>query len=100
MINICSSRSTVACNRVHPQKVTKWVIKDNDNVEVMEADHGLFYAQEAYVIRWSYRITVVKELEGLVFGSGPFAQDKKYRKEMVIRMKSIHIESKKDTSVC
>ena len=50
---------------------------------VPESDHGLFYMQEAYVIRWSYRITVVKELEGLTPGEGMFAKDRKRQKEMV-----------------
>ena len=50
---------------------------------VPESDHGLFYVQEAYVIRWSYRITVVKELEGLTPGEGMFAKDRKRQKEMV-----------------
>ena len=72
-----SLRSTFACNRVHPNSSTKWVIKDNDNVVVAETEHGLFYSQEAYVVRWSYRITVVKELEGLSPGSGMFARERK-----------------------
>ena len=53
------------------------MIKDNDNVVVAETEHGLFYSQEAYVVRWSYRITVVKELEGLSPGSGMFARERK-----------------------
>ena len=76
-------RSTFACNRVHPNKCIKWVIKDNDNIVVPESDHGLFYSQEAYVIRWSYRITVVKELEGLSPGMGMFARERKVQRERV-----------------
>ena len=47
-----------------------------------EKDHGLFYTNEAYVLRWAYQITVVRELEGLTPGSGPFAQDRLYRKKL------------------
>ncbi|KAL5456970.1 hypothetical protein EMCRGX_G034199 [Ephydatia muelleri] len=35
-----------------------------------------------YVIRWAFRITVVKELEGLTPGAGQFAQDKKYQRSL------------------
>lgn len=47
---------------------------------VAESDHGVFYSHESYVFRWTYNITVVRELEGLTPGSGLFAQDRKYRK--------------------
>lgn len=49
---------------------------------VPEKDQGIFYTNEAYVLRWAYQITVVRELEGLTPGSGPFAQDRKYRKRL------------------
>ena len=42
----------------------------------------MFYTQEVYVLRWGYEITVVRELEGLTPGSGPFAQDRIYQKKL------------------
>ena len=86
---ILSSRSTFACNRVRTHALIKWVIKEFDNVVVPEQDHGVFYSMEAYVIRWAFVITVVRELEGLTPGQGPFAKDREYQKSLVsIRMKS------------
>ena len=76
------SRSSFSCNRVRTNTVTKWVVKEFDNILIPEEDHGLFYTQEAYVLRWGYEITVVRELEGLTPGSGPFAQDRIYRKKL------------------
>ena len=38
--------------------MTKWVIKEFDNVEVPDQEIGLFYSSEAYVIRWAFTITV------------------------------------------
>ena len=38
--------------------MTKWVVKEFDNVEVPDRDVGVFYSSEAYVIRWGFRITV------------------------------------------
>ena len=38
--------------------MTKWVIKEFDNVEVPDQDIGVFYSSEAYVVRWAYTITV------------------------------------------
>lgn len=55
---VCDDRSTFACNRVRTGKITKWVVKDSDNVIVPEQDHGIFYDSEAYVIRWGFLITV------------------------------------------
>ena len=49
---------------------------------VPEDRHGLFFSAEGYVIRWAFRITVVKELEGLTPGAGQFAQDKKYQRSL------------------
>jgi len=57
-------------------------VKEFDNILIPEEDHGLFYTQEAYVLRWGYEITVVRELEGLTPGSGPFAQDRIYQKKL------------------
>ena len=88
-----SLRSTFACNRVHPNSSTKWVIKDNDNVVVAETEHGLFYSQEAYVVRWSYRITVVKELEGLSPGSGMFARERKMQQVRLSELSSLSTSS-------
>ena len=68
---------------MRPNECTKWVIKDNDKMVVPVSDHGLFYSHESYVIRWSYRITVVKELEGLTPGTGMFARDRKMQRERV-----------------
>lgn len=51
-------RSTFACNRVRTNGVTKWVIKEFDNVEVPDQDIGVFYSSESYVIRWAFTITV------------------------------------------
>ena len=76
------SRSSFSCNRVRTNTLTKWVVKEFDNVLVPEKDQGIFYTNEAYVLRWAYQITVVRELEGLTPGSGPFAQDRKYRKRL------------------
>ena len=52
--------------------------------------------QEAYVLRWLYRITVVKELEGLMPGSGPFARDRKYQREIVRGRREGGGESKRE----
>lgn len=49
---------------------------------VAESDHAVFYSHESYVFRWTYTITVVRELEGLTPGLGPFARDRKYQKEL------------------
>ena len=49
---------------------------------IPEEDLGLFYTHEAYVLRWGYEITVVRELEGLTPGSGPFARDRIYQKKL------------------
>ena len=76
------SRSTFACNRVRSQKIEKYLVKDSDNVLLPEKKHGIFYSGEGYVFRWSYVITVVRELEGLTPGEGMFAMDRKYRKEI------------------
>ena len=38
--------------------VTKWVIKEFDNVVVPDQDIGIFYSSESYVIRWAFTITV------------------------------------------
>ena len=38
--------------------MTKWVIKEFDNVEVPDQEIGVFYSSEAYVIRWAFTITV------------------------------------------
>ena len=51
-------RSTFACNRVRTNGITKWVIKEFDNVEVSDQDVGIFYSSEAYVIRWALTVTV------------------------------------------
>ena len=76
------SRSSFSCNRVRTNTITKWVVKEFDNILIPEEDHGLFYTQEAYVLRWGYEITVVRKLEGLTPGSGPFAQDRIYQKKL------------------
>ena len=57
-------------------------MKEFDNVLIPEEDLGLFYTHEAYVLRWGYEITVVRELEGLTPGSGPFARDRIYQKKL------------------
>ena len=44
------SRSSFSCNRVRTNTVTKWVVKEFDNILIPEEDHGLFYTQEAYVL--------------------------------------------------
>ena len=72
--------SSFACNRVRTNVLTKWVIKEFTNMLVAESNHGIFYSHESYVFRWAYNITVVRELEGLTPGSGPFAQDRRYKK--------------------
>ena len=64
------SRSTFACNRVRSQKVEKYRVKESDSVLINEQDNHLFYSGEGYIIRWSYVITVVRELEGLTPGKG------------------------------
>lgn len=76
------SRSTFACNRVRSQELTKWHVKEYDNVLVPLKDHGIFYSEEGYVIRWAYIITVVRELEGLTPGEGMFARDRRHRKQV------------------
>ena len=81
---IAHHRSTFACNRVRTNSITKWVVKEFDNVLIPDQDHGLFYSMEAYVIRWAYIITVVRELEGLAGpGMGPFARDRRYQKSLL-----------------
>ena len=80
--NYMVSRSSFACNRVRTLSITKWVVREYENVLVPDERHGLFFSAEGYVIRWAYRITVVKELEGLTPGAGQFAQDKKYQKSL------------------
>ncbi len=89
--HLSSRRSTFACNRVRTHTLTKWVVKEFDNVLVPESEHGLFYCQEAYVIRWAYIITVVRELEGLTPGYGPFAQDRKYRKRLEVSSYCVYV---------
>ncbi|XP_011406645.2 PREDICTED: uncharacterized protein LOC100639454 [Amphimedon queenslandica] len=74
------SRSTFACNRVRSQKVEKYRVKDSDSFLINEEDNHLFYSGEGYIIRWSYIITVVRELEGLTPGKGMFAMDRQYQK--------------------
>ena len=64
---LTAHRSTFACNRVRPLKITKWVIKEFENVEVPESDHGVFYSSESYVIRWAFTITVRISIALLVF---------------------------------
>ena len=76
------SRSTFACNRVYTKELTKWHVKEFDNVIIPPKDHGIFFAQEGYVFRWAYIITVVRELEGLTPGEGMFARDRKHRKQL------------------
>ena len=76
------SRSSFACNRVRSQKIEKYLVKDSDNILLPEQSHGIFYSGEGYVFRWSYIITVVKELEGLTPGAGMFARDRQYQKEL------------------
>ena len=95
--------------------ITKWVVKEFDNVTVNEKDHGIFYESEAYVIRWAFLITVsnfthththklactytqpsddphthmqvVRELEGIVPGQGMFARDRQYQKSLLAKAK-------------
>ena len=62
------SRSTFACNRVQSQKGEKYQVKESDSVLINEEDNHVFYSGEGYIIRWSYVITVVRELEGLTPG--------------------------------
>ena len=76
------SRSTFACNRVRSQKTEKYLVKDSGNVLLPENSNGVFYSGEGYVLRWSYVITVVRELEGLTPGEGMFARDRKYQQEL------------------
>ena len=64
------TRSTFACNRVRTITISKWHVKEFDNILIDEANNGLFYSGEGYVIRWGYVITVVRELEGLTPGQG------------------------------
>ena len=64
------SRSTFACNRARTQAVDIYTIREHDGALLSEADKGLFYSGEGYVIRWAYIITIVKELEGLTPGQG------------------------------
>ena len=45
-------------------------MKESDSVLINEQDNHLFYSGEGYIIRWSYVITVVRELEGLTPGKG------------------------------
>lgn len=80
--NYMVSRSSFACNRVRTLSITKWVVREYENVLVPEDRQGLFFSAEGYVIRWAFRITVVKELEGLTPGAGQFAQDKKYQRSL------------------
>ncbi len=75
------SRSTFSCNRVRSQKIEKYLVKDSDNILLPDQSHGLFYSSEGYVLRWSFIITIVRELEGLTPGEGMFAQDRKYQKQ-------------------
>ena len=35
------------------------------------------------MIRWAYIVTVVRELEGLTPGQGPFARDRQYQKSLL-----------------
>ena len=39
------SRSSFSCNRVRTNTVTKWVVKEFDNILIPEEDHGLFYTR-------------------------------------------------------
>lgn len=96
--NYMVSRSSFACNRVRTLSVTKWVIKEYENVLVPEDKSGLFFSAEGYVIRWAYRITVVKELEGLTPGAGQFAQDKKYQKSLQAQSAKVEDSAKPKTS--
>ena len=51
-------RSSFSCNRVRTIEVKKWVIKEFDNVPVASQNVGMFFSNEAYVIRWGYQISV------------------------------------------
>ena len=44
-------RSSFSCNRVRVLSLTKWVVKEFENVLVPEEDRGIFYSGESYVIR-------------------------------------------------
>ncbi len=77
-------RSAIVCNRVRTNTLTKWVVKEFCNVLIPETDHGIFYSEEAYIVRWVYVLTMVRELEGITPGHGPFALDKEYRKELQV----------------
>ena len=59
------------------------MVKEFDNVLIPNEEHGILYNQEAYVIRWAFTITVVRDLEGLTPGRGPFARDRQYQKDKV-----------------
>jgi supervillin len=63
--NFKVTRSTFACNRVRSQNISVYQVKEYESVLMDEKRNGLLYSGEGYVIRWSYIITVVKELEGL-----------------------------------
>ena len=45
-------------------------MKESNSVLINEEDNHVFYSREGYIIRWSYVITVVRELEGLTPGKG------------------------------
>ena len=104
------SRSTFACNRVRTKELTKWHVKEYDNVLVPPKNHGVFFSEEGYVLRWAYIITVVRELEGLTPGEGMFARDRKHQKQLKLEKErkdnkqdggdssSVDVKKKKNTA--
>ncbi len=61
---IVTLRSSFSCNRVRTISVSKWVIKEFDNVTVPSQNNGIFYTHESYVVRWGFQITVSLERNG------------------------------------
>lgn len=52
-------------SKVTTVAVTQWWIKEYDHSILPEEDLGLFHSAEGYVIRWAYRATILRCLEGL-----------------------------------
>ena len=52
-------------SKVATVAVKQWWIKEYDHSLLSEEDVGIFYSAEGYVIRWAFRATILRCLEGL-----------------------------------
>ena len=68
--NVYRGRGRMRPDDVRGSKVTtvalkQWWIKEYDHSLLLEEDFGIFHSAEGYVIRWAFRASVLRSLEGL-----------------------------------